>query len=458
MLSAEGPRMAVSDVNHDDLDDFYVCGARNQPGALFIQQKNGAFTESKQTDFLADAASENVDAVFTDVNLDGNLDLVVVSGGNELPDGSAELADHLYLNDGKGNFKRSNTVPSIKKNKSCVAVADVNHDGFPDLFVGGAPDAYAFGKIPESYLWLNDGRGNFHQTQIPSELKQAGLLRSAVFTDLNNDGWPDLVLAGEWMPIKIFINQKGKLVQQHSAAIDQMSGWWQRILPTDVDGDGKIDLIAGNYGLNSKLKPSAENPVKLYLSDIDKNGIVDPLLTYSINQKDYTFLGKGELEKQVPLLKKKFLYYHDFAGKTVQELFGDSLKTDNVLSVNTFSSGVFYNQGNGKFQFKAFPSSAQVAPLFAFAQFSGDKNSILAGGNFYGVLPYEGRYDADYGNVLTADKNRNFQISSPVKNGFLLRGEVRDIQKIKTKNGYIYAVSRNNAGIQFFRAKPKSKS
>ncbi len=455
LFSAEGPRMAVADVNHDGLDDFYVCGARNQPGALFIQQKNGGFAASKQVDFLADAASENVDAVFTDVNLDGNPDLYVVSGGNELPDGSAALADRLYLNDGKGNFKRSNSIPSITKNKSCVAVADVNHDGFPDIFVGGAPDAYAFGKIPESYLLLNDDKGNFHQTQIPSELRNAGILRSAVFTDLNNDGWPDLVLAGEWMPIKVFINQKGKFVQQHSPEMDAASGWWQRILPADVDGDGKIDLITGNYGLNSKLKPSAENPLKLYLSDIDKNGSVDPILTYSINQKDYTFLGKGELEKQVPLLKKKFLYYHDFAGKTVQELFGDSLKIDKVLTVNTFYSGVFYNQGNGKFQFKAFPSSAQVAPLFAFAQFWGDKNSILAGGNFYGVLPYEGRYDADYGDVLTVDKNRNIQTSSPVKNGFLLRGEVRDIQKIKTKNGYIYAVSRNNAAIQFFRSKPK---
>ena len=212
---------------------------------------------------------------------------------------------------------------------------------------------------------------------------------------------------------------------------------------------------------NSKLKPSAENPVKLYLSDLDKNGTVDPLLTYSINQKDYTFLGKGEIEKQVPMLKKKFLYYHNFAGKTVNELFGDSLNVNKVLTVNSFSSGIFYNRGVGNFEFKAFPSSAQVAPLFALLADDVDldgKKDVLAAGNFYGVLPYEGRYDADFGNVLINADNRNFQTSSPVNNGFLLRGEVRDIKKIKTKNGYIYAVSRNNDGIEFFRLKPKPKS
>ncbi len=458
MLSTAGPRLAVADLNKDGLDDFYVCGARGQAGALFIQQKNGGFTESKQPAFTADAIAEQVDAVFTDVNLDGSPDLYVVSGGNELPDGSAGLEDRLYLNDGKGNFKRSETLPSIKKNKTCVAAADVNHDGFPDLFVGGAPDAYAFGKIPESYLMLNDGHGNFHQAQIPAALKQAGLLHSAVFTDLNNDGWPDLVVAGEWMPVKVFINQKGKLVQQHAAQMDAASGWWQRILPADVDGDGKMDLVAGNYGWNSKLKPSVENPVKLFLSDIDQNGSVDPLLTTSINQKDYTFLGKGELEKQVPLLKKKFLYYHDFAGKSVQELFGDSLDNKKVLTANTFSSGIFYNKGAGNFDFKPFPSSAQVAPLFALLadDINADgKQDLLSGGNFYGVLPYEGRYDADFGNLLINAGNRNFQTSSPVTNGFLLRGEVRDIKKIKTKSGYIYAVARNNSGIEFFRSKPK---
>lgn len=451
MLSKEGPRIAVADVNNDGLDDFYVCGGKGQPGALFVQTPGGGFKLSPQSDFVTDKASEDVDAVFLDVNKDGHPDLYVVSGGNELKNGSPELADRLYMNDGKGNFKRSDAVPSIKLNKAAVAVADVNHDGYPDIFVAGAPEAGKFGAIPESYLLMNDGHGRFQKAQIPDDLKYAGMLRSAAFADLDNDGWPDLVVGGEWMPVKVFMNKHGKFVEQQSPGMDKLSGWWQKIVLADVDGDGKMDIIAGNYGLNSKLKPTARDPVKLYLTDIDKNGTVDPLLTYSINQKEYTFLGKGDIEKQVPLIKKKFLFYHDFAGKTVNELFGDSLTSTTSLTVNSFASGVFFNKGNGDFQFKPFPSSAQTAPLFGFSAISTPGKGIIAGGNFSGVIPFEGRYDADFGDMLMLDKNGDFNWASPVNTGFLLHGEVRDIKMIKTAKGIIYAVAFNNSGIRFFK-------
>ncbi len=452
-LSTEGPKIAVADVNKDGLDDMYLCGAKNQPGVLFIQTKDGHFIQSANTCFKNDSAYEDVNAIFFDADNDGDEDLYVCSGGNEFSGNNPLLLDRLYINDGKGNFTKSlNRIPKIYQNKSVVCAADVDHDGDIDLFVGVSANSLAYGIPQTSYLLLNDGKGNFSVADsLNNPFKNIGMVTSAAFADVNKDGWPDLIVAGEWMPVSIYINDHGKFKLKNK---DGLTGLWQNVTLSDVNNDGNIDIVAGNYGLNSKLHATKEEPLKLYVKDLDGNGSLDQLLTYTINKKEYTFLGKEEIEKQLPSIKKTFLMYSDFAGKTVQEIFGDKLNGALILKAQTLASGIFINDGKGNFKFQPMPLETQTAPAFAYmiddVNYDGLKD-IIEGGNFYGVLPYEGRYDANWGDILI-NKKDHYEYVSPVKTGWLMRGEVRDIKKIKTAKGYMYAVARNNDSLLFFQS------
>ena len=453
-LSTAGPRLAVEDINGDGLDDFYACGAKGQAGALFIQTRDGHFRRSDSALFQADAACEDVDALFFDADGDGHPDLYVVSGGNQDFGNNPALLDRLYLNDGKGHFTKStNALPPLYANKSTVCAADVNHDGRQDLFVGSRADATAYGLPQTSYLLLNDGKGHFSAAdEHIIDLKQIGMVTAAAFADVNNDGWPDLVVAGEWMPITVFINHQGRFSRIPNTL---PAGLWQSIYLTDINGDGHMDILAGNFGLNSKLHASVKAPLKLYVGDFDGNQTIDQLLTYTVEGKEYTFLGKEDLEKQLPFIKKQFLHYTDFAGKTVREVFGPVLDSALVLQAETLASGICTGDGQGHFTFHPFPGAVQISPIFAFLADDIDHDGlqdILSGGNLYGVLPYEGRYDASFGNVLLQGHPGNNDWSSPPGSGFYVRGEIRDIKKIKTATGYIYAVARNNDSIQFFRS------
>lgn len=451
LVATIGPRMAVADVNRDGLDDFYICGGNGNPGSLVIQFQSGKFQVTPQPAFNANRENTEADAVFLDANADGYPDLYVANGGSQYADGDARLADHLYINDGKGMFKSSNAIPSIRVNKSAIAAADVNRDGYMDLFLAAGQNPGALLSAPQAILLMNDRRGHYRQVSLPEELTHTGQMHTAAFADLNNDGWPDLVVAGEWMPVKVFMNKKGNLVRKPSESLDQRPGWWQRIILADVDKDGKTDIVAGNYGWNSRLKPTAEDPVKLFLTDLDQNGIVDPLLTYSIERQDYPLLGKDDLEKQIPTLKSKFTTYREFAGKTVQQVFGKAIdKVEKPLTATTFTSGVFYNDGKGGFTFSEFPVAAQVAPLSGFTVLPGARTRLIAGGNFYDVTPIEGRYDADYGNVLVIDKKRTIQAIPSGSSGFSIRGEVRDIKTLRTMGGLSVVVAFRNQAVKLF--------
>ena len=346
MESTRGPKIAVADVNKDGLDDFFVCGANGQPGCLMIQNKNGKFTKSDTAVFAKNINSEEVDAVFFDANKDGFPDLCVVSGGNEYADGSPELADKLYMNDGKGHFTLSvGRLPVLLTNKSCISIADVDKDGHDDIFIGGLANAKTYGLPQSSFLLLNDGNGYFKQAgDGVISLKETGMVTSSCFADINNDGWPDLVIAGEWMPVKLFINYKGAFKE---IDVPHSTGLWQTLYAADVNGDGFTDILAGNWGHNSKLFAGKNGPLKLYVKDFDKNGSTEQVMAYTIDGNEYTFLAKDELERALPVLKKAYLTYSEVAGKTVQYMFFDLFKDYRELKAETLSSTCFLMTAKG---------------------------------------------------------------------------------------------------------------
>ena len=446
--SARGPKLAVADVNKDGLDDIFVCGAKGQAGCLLVQTKQGKFIQADTAVFEKNKWSEGVAAVFFDANNDGYPDLYVASGGDEYENGNPLLADHLYMNDGRGHFNESmQALPVQLTNKSCVAVADVNRDGYLDIFAGGLTNAKEYGFSPQaSCLLLNDGKGHFKNAPANIfSLNEPGVVTTATFADINKDGWMDLLVAGEWMGVKIFINHRGNFT---ATEIPNSKGLWQSLYVTDINRDGWPDILAGNWGHNSKLRADQAAPLTLYIKDFYGNGSVQHVLASTINGNEYSFLGKDQLEQALPVLKKGHLSYTESAGKTVQEMFGDLLKNAVQLRVTTLSSSCFLNDGRGNFRQENLPEELQLAPVFSFVSlpFTNEK-TYLAAGNFYGVLPYEGRYDALSPTVFSYGTGFNVQSILPAINA-----EIRDQAFIRYFDGTrVLVMAANNHELIFLK-------
>ena len=460
MMSTEGPRMCKGDVNGDGLDDIYICGAKGQAGALMLQNKNGTFESIDKELFEADKISEDMDCAFFDADGDGDLDLYVASGGNEFPESSSALADRLYINDGKGHFVKSDQIlPAGKyESTSCVRPADYDKDGVMELFVGIRLKPFEYGVPCNGYLLENDGRGHFTDvtSRIAPELINIGMIRDMLWEDVDGDGDPDMIIAGDWMGLKVFINENGKFKEKKDAfGPDKTEGWWNCLAAGDFNGDSHIDFIAGNHGLNSRFKASPGKPVSMYVNDFDLNGTVEQIICTYDGDKSYPLALKHDLTRQIPELEKKYPDYKMYKDQQITDIFTpEQLKSSIHLDVNLLETSLFINDGTGHFTREPLPVEVQFSPVYAAAvgDFNNDGNAdILLGGNLYNVKPELGRYDASYGSFLIGDGKGGFSYMPAKSSGFHLDNEVRNIMEVKTTKDKIVVVARSNDPLQIFK-------
>lgn len=465
LLSIEGPALAVADVNGDGLDDIYVGGAKWQAGKLFLQQRDGVFLPSAQAAFAADSVAEDVDAAFLDANGDGHQDLFLVSGGNEFWGKAEQLRSRLYMNDGRGNFSRAaSALPDFFENGSSVAVGDFNADGRPDLFVGSRVVSRSYGLIPKSHLLQNDGSGRFMDVTADKApaLSDAGMVSSATWIDYDRDGKLDLVVVGEWMPISIFHQENGRFLDRtKEAGLADTNGWWNSVQAVDLRGNGRPDLVLGNVGLNSYLKASRKEPARVYINDFSHSGSgnLEQVLTFYKGGVSYPVAGRDELVRKIPPLRSKYPSYSSFGASRVEDIFpAADLRSAQVREAYTFASAIARNNGNGTFTLDALPVEAQIAPIYASlaGDFDGDgRTDLLVAGNFYGVTPVFGRYDASYGLMMRGSAEGRLVPVDIEESGLIVEGQVRDMKALRGANGdRLIAVARNNDKLEILRIRP----
>ncbi|WP_299534510.1 VCBS repeat-containing protein [Ulvibacterium sp.] len=452
-LSTQGPKMAKADVNGDGLEDVFIGGAKGSSGQLFVQTKTGSFQKSNFQVFEEDINSEDLGVLFFDADNDSDMDLYVVSGGSDFDIESTDLQDRIYFNSGKGFFKKNgNALPQMYISGSSVAAGDYDADGDLDLFVGGRLTPGKYPVAPRSYILENDGKGSFTDVtqQVNPDLLNPGMVTDALWTDFNGDGKVDLIVIGEFMGVRLFENSNGILEEiTESAGLKDSEGWWNTIEQADFDADGDMDYVLGNFGLNSQLKATPQEPAELYFKDFDNNGSLDPILCSYVMGESYPVFSKDDLVGQLSGLKNRYINYSDYADQKITDIFApEELADAQILKSKNFASSYLENLGNGKFKLVPLPYSAQFAPVYGILILDFNKDNrldLLLAGNFFGTRVKYGRYDANRGVLLLGNGNGDFNPVPHSKSGLNIAGEVRDILNVELpENERLILLARNN--------------
>jgi len=456
-LSNLGPAMAVGDINGDGLDDFYVGGAKGFSGSLYVQKPDGTFQTQNSATISSDTASEDIAALFFDGDGDGDQDLYVVSGGNDFEKNSKKLQDRLYINNGIGTFTNSkHALPKMITSGGCVAASDFDKDGDLDLFIGGRLIPGNYPSAPRSYL-LQNNNGKFKDVteSIAADLMSPGLVTRCLWTDYDNDGNDDLILVGEWMPISVYKNSEGQFTNiTGSLGLSNQKGWWYSMAQGDFDGDGDMDYVFGNLGLNYKYKASQEAPFEIYYDDFDDNNTGDIVLSYNENGEKVPLRGRECSSQQMPFIKDKFKTYDAFGNASLKDIFGDEkLKKALHLSATGFTTIYVENRGAEPWKISPLPRLAQISSVNGIIAKDVNKDGnldIVMAGNLYEAEVETPRNDAGNGLILLGNGKGNFAELSVIESGFFAPGNVKNLLSLTINNKLFFAVVNNSSPLQFF--------